>query len=196
VQQAFAPVVAAARTAIPAAFAGDRLHSAYLYGSVPRGTAVPGRSDLDVLLALAGEPADADRAAARRLEGELDAGFPQIDGAGILLYSAATLRYRPTSLLARETNGDLGDMLPRWRARLGEAGPAAGLRARGREAGRRLVRTGFTLVMPRFGGWTSDLEESAAVFAHYYPARAPDEGRRGGGQGAAGRPRGPRRAHR
>ena len=91
VQQAFAPVVAAARTAIPAAFAGDRLHSAYLYGSVPRGTAVPGRSDLDVLLALAGEPADADRAAARRLEGELDAGFPQIDGAGILLYSAATL---------------------------------------------------------------------------------------------------------
>jgi hypothetical protein len=26
--------------------------------------------------------------------------------------------------------------------------------------------------MPRFGGWTSDLDESAAVFAHYYPARA------------------------
>jgi hypothetical protein len=26
--------------------------------------------------------------------------------------------------------------------------------------------------MPRFGGWTSDLGESAAVFGHYYPARA------------------------
>jgi predicted nucleotidyltransferase len=202
VQQAFAPVVAAARIAIPAAFASGRLRSAYLYGSVPRGTAVPGRSDLDLLLALAGEPADADRAAARRLEGELDARFPQIDGAGILLYSAATLlsdlerhdlgwfvaclctplagedlaarlpRYRPTSLLARETNGDLVDLLPRWRGRLGEARSDASLRALSRGAGRRLVRTGFTLVMPRFGGWTSDLDESAAVFAHYYPARA------------------------
>jgi uncharacterized protein len=85
---------------------------------------------------------------------------------------AALPRYRPTSLLARETNGDLGDVLPRWRARLGEAGPAASLRALSRQAGRRLVRTGFTLVMPRFGGWTSDLDESAAVFARYYPARA------------------------
>ena len=202
VPEAFAPVVAAAKTAILSAFAGDRLHSAYLYGSVPRGTAVPGTSDLDVLLALAGEPAEADREAARLLEGELDARFPQISGAGILLYSTTTLlsdlerydlgwfvaclctplagedlaarlpRYRPTSLLARETNGDLGDVLPRWRGRLGEARSAASLRALSRAVGRRLVRTGFTLVMPRFGGWTSDLDESAAVFGDYYPARA------------------------
>ena len=112
---------------------------------------MPGTSDLDLLLALAGEPGDADRAAACRLERDLDARFPQIRGAGILLYSAATLlsdlerhdlgwfvaclctplagedvavrlpRYRPTSLLARETNGDLGDLLPRWRGRLGGA---------------------------------------------------------------------------
>jgi uncharacterized protein len=149
VPEAFAPVVAAAKTAILAAFGCGRLHSAYLYGSVPRGTAVPGRSDLDVLLALTAEPADADRAAASRVEGDLGARFPQISGAGILLYSTATLlsdlerydlgwfvaclctplagkdlaarlpRYRPTSLLARETNGDLGDLLPRWRGRLG-----------------------------------------------------------------------------
>jgi hypothetical protein len=200
VPKAFAPAVAAARTAIRAAFT-DRLHSAYLYGSVPRGTAVPGTSDLDVLLALAGEPTDADRAAARHLEGALDTRFPQISGAGILLYSTATLlsdlerydlgwfvaclctplvgedlaarlpRYRPTSLLARETNGDFGDLLPRWRDRLGEARSPASLRALSRGVGRRVVRTGFTLVMPRFGGWTSDLDESAAVFGHYYPAR-------------------------
>jgi hypothetical protein len=163
---------------------------------------VPGTSDLDVLLALAGEPADADRGAASRVEDDLGVRFPQISGAGILLYSTATLlsdlerydlgwfvaclctpllgedlaarlpRYRPTSLLARETNGDLGDLLPRWRGRLGEARSDASLRALSRGAGRRLVRTGFTLVMPRFGGWTSDLDESAAVFGDYYPARA------------------------
>jgi hypothetical protein len=81
-------------------------------------------------------------------------------------------RYRPTSLLARETNGDLGDLLPRWRERLCGAQAEASLCALARDVGRRLVRTGFTLVMPRFSGWTSDLEESAAVFGHYYPARA------------------------
>ncbi|WP_020418336.1 hypothetical protein [Amycolatopsis sp. ATCC 39116] len=36
---------------------------------------------------------------------------------------------------------------------------------------RRLVRTGFTLVMPRWGGWTSDLARSAELFGRYYPER-------------------------
>ena len=202
VPAAFAPVVAAARAEIAAAFDPDRLHSAYLYGSIPRGTAVPGVSDLDVLLALRDEPAEPDHATARRLEDALDARFPQLNGAAILLFSTATLlsdierhdlgwfvaclctplagpdlaarlpRYRPTSLLARETNGDLGDELPRWRARLHAERTDAGLRKLGRSAGRRIVRTGFTLVMPRWGGWTSDLGESAAVFGRYYPSRA------------------------
>jgi len=80
-------------------------------------------------------------------------------------------RYRPTSLLARETNGDLGDLLPGWRERLERAGTEQALRALTRRVSRRVVRTGFTLVMPRWGGWTSDLRESAAVFGRYYPAR-------------------------
>jgi hypothetical protein len=201
VPPAFAPVVAAARTAVRETFGPRRLHSAYLYGSVPRGTAVPGVSDLDVLLALRAEPGDGDRAAARRLEESLDATFPEINGAGIELASTATLlsdaerydlgwfvaclctplagpdlsarlpRYRPTSLLARETNGDLGDLLPGWREQLERAGTQAALRALTRRAARRVVRTGFTLVMPRWGGWTSDLGESAGVFGRYYPAR-------------------------
>ncbi len=202
VPEAFAPVVAAARAGIADAFGPARLHSAYLYGSIPRGTAVPGVSDLDVLLALHDEPAEPDRAAARRLEAALDARFPQLGGAGILLSSTATLlsdlerydlgwfvaclctplagpdlaarlpRYRPTSLLARETNGDLGDVLPGWRDRLRAERTEEGLRALSRYVGRRVVRTGFTLVMPRWGGWTSDLGESAAVFGRYYPDRA------------------------
>lgn len=65
VPRAFAPVMAAAKTVILSAFAPGRLHSAYLYGSVPRGTAVPGVSDLDLLLALHDEPADDDRVIAR-----------------------------------------------------------------------------------------------------------------------------------
>lgn len=198
----FTAVVDAARERIAAAFGPDRLHSAYLYGSVPRGTAVPGVSDLDLLLALHRAPTPDDRRAAGALEAALDADFPQVDGVGVLLFDTGTLlselerhdlgwfvaclctpllgedlaerlpRYRPDALLARETNGDLGLALPGWRARLAAAGSDADLHALSRAVSRRLVRTGFTLVMPRCNGWTSDLTASAEAFAAHYPHRA------------------------
>ncbi|MFJ9740003.1 nucleotidyltransferase [Streptomyces sp. NPDC101166] len=202
VPDAFRPVVAAARDRLPGVF-GARLHSAYLYGSIPRGTARVGRSDLDLLIALHEEPGDADRAASSALGDALDAEFPQIDGVGTLLYGRARLlsdlerhdmgwfvaclctpllgedlgarmpRYRPDSLLARETNGDLALLLPRWRARIaGAADSEEARRPLVRFMSRHLVRTAFTLVMPRWNGWTSDLHEMAEAFAGYYPARA------------------------
>lgn len=63
-------------------------------------------------------------------------------------------------------------MLGRWRTRAAEAATDADRRVLSRGVARRIVRTGFTLVMPRWGGWTSDLDESAAVFGRYYPQRA------------------------
>ncbi|HEY1616434.1 MAG TPA: nucleotidyltransferase [Streptosporangiaceae bacterium] len=200
VQPEFASVVEAARAGISAAF-GAELHSAYLCGSIPRGAAVPGVSDLDLLLVLRDEPGPSARAAARALEADLDLRFPQVDGVGAGLSSVATIlseqerydlgwfvaclctplaggdladrlpRYRPTSLLARETNGDIGDRVAAWQHRLAGARDDAALRLLSRHASRRLVRTGLTLVMPRWGGWTSDLTESAAVFGRYYPER-------------------------
>ncbi|MFF8430863.1 nucleotidyltransferase domain-containing protein [Streptomyces sp. NPDC016566] len=202
VPHAFRPVVAAARDRLLDTF-GPRLHSAYLYGSIPRGTARVGRSDLDLLVALYKEPADADREAVRALGEALDKEYPQIDGVGTLLYGRARLlsdletydlgwfvaclctpllgddlaeylpRYRPDSLLARETNGDLALLLPRWRERIAAAADREDARrplVRGMS--RHLVRTGFTLVMPGWNGWTSDLREMAEVFGAYYPERA------------------------
>ncbi|WP_037905914.1 nucleotidyltransferase domain-containing protein [Actinacidiphila yeochonensis] len=200
VPAAFAPVVDAARARIEGEF-GARLHSAYLYGSVPRGTAVPGASDLDLMLALADEPTAADRAAAGALEAALDRAFPQVDGVGVLVFGARTLlsdlerhdlgffvaclctpllgedlaerlpAYRPTPLLARETNGDLALALPGWRTRAATAATDREREVLSRGVGRRLVRTGFTLVMPRWGGWTSHLGESAELFGRHYPER-------------------------
>lgn len=201
VPAAFAPVVAAARAHLTAAFSRTRLHSAYLYGSIPRGTAAPGVSDLDLQLALNEEPTEADRADAKAIEAALDRAFPQIDGVGILLSSTRALlsdverhdagffiaclctpllgpdraeqlpRYRPTALLARETNGDLARVLQRWRAKAAEATTDTDRRTLSRLVGRRIVRTGFTLIMPRWGGWTSDLAQSAELFGRYYPER-------------------------
>ncbi|MFC7264250.1 nucleotidyltransferase domain-containing protein [Streptomyces lutosisoli] len=198
----FRPVVAAARDRLTDVF-GARMTSAYLYGSIPRGTARVGRSDLDLLLVLLEEPTEADRADARTLDEALDKEFAQIDGGGTLLVSRAQLlsdlerydlgwfvaclctpllgedlaeylpRYRPDSLLARETNGDLALLLPRWRERIaGVADTEEARRPLVRFMSRRLVRTGFTLVMPRWNGWTSDLREMAEAFGAYYPERA------------------------
>ncbi|MEV5143550.1 nucleotidyltransferase domain-containing protein [Streptomyces sp. NPDC052727] len=202
VQPAFRPVVAAVRDRLPAVF-GARLHSAYLCGSIPRGTARVGRSDLDLLVALREEPADADRDAVRLLGEAVDREFPQIDGVGTLLYGRERLlsdlerydmgwfvaclctpllgddlarwlpRYRPDSLLARETNGDLARWLPRWRERIaGTEDTEEARRPLVRFMSRHLVRTAFTLVMPRWQGWTSDLREMAEVSGAYYPQRA------------------------
>ncbi|MBD0838750.1 nucleotidyltransferase domain-containing protein [Streptomyces sp. TRM68416] len=198
----FRPVVATARDRLLDVF-GARVDSAYLYGSIPRGTARVGRSDLDLLVALRAEPADADREDARALGEALDKEFAQIDGVGTLLYSRARLlsdletydlgwfvaclctpllgedlaeylpRYRPDSVLARETNGDLAVLLPRWRDRIAAAEDSEeARRPLVRYMSRHLVRTGFTLVMPRWNGWTSDLGEMAEAFASYYPRRA------------------------
>ncbi|WP_460107044.1 nucleotidyltransferase [Streptomyces sp. YKOK-J1] len=202
VPDAFRPVVDAVRDRLPGLL-GTRLHSAYLYGSVPRGTARVGRSDLDLLLALREEPADADREAVRAFGEALDDEFRQIDGVGTLLYGRARLlsdlerhdlgwfvaclctpllgddlaahlpRYRPDSLLARETNGDLALLLPRWRERIERAADTEeARRPLVRFMSRHLVRTGFTLVMPCWRGWTSDLREMAAAFGAHRPERA------------------------
>jgi hypothetical protein len=198
----FRPVVATARDRLLDVF-GARLNSAYLYGSIPRGTARVGRSDLDLLLVLREEPTEEDRADSRSLDGALDKEFAQIDGSGTLLVSRTRLlsdletydlgwfvaclctrllgedlaeflpRYRPDSLLARETNGDLTLFLTRWRERIADAADTEeARRPLVRFMSRHLVRTGFTLVMPRWNGWTSDLREMAEAFAAYYPERA------------------------
>ncbi|MGW7539497.1 nucleotidyltransferase [Streptomyces sp. NPDC054770] len=212
VPHVFRPVVAAARDRLLDVF-GARLDSAYLYGSIPRGTARVGRSDLDLVAVLREEPTGADRDAARALGAAVDKEFPEIDGVGTLLYSRARVlselerydlgwfvaclctpllgedlgeflpRYRPDSQLARETNGDLARYLPRWRERIAAADDTEeALRPLVRFMSRTLVRTGFTLVMPRWNGWTSDLREMAEAFAGYYPERA-EQLRRAAGHG-------------
>jgi hypothetical protein len=190
----FAAIVAALRGQARAAY--PRMNGLYLYGTVPRGTARVGSSDLDVVVILQGEPTSEDRASADSIEAALDQEHPEIDGVGILLFSRDRIlsdaerydlgffvaclctpldgedlagllpRYRPTARLARDTNGDIAAALDRTRTRLASGDDPTRL-ARG--LARKLIRTAFSLVMPRWGGWTSDMELSHAVVTGYYP---------------------------
>ncbi|MGW6782076.1 MULTISPECIES: hypothetical protein [unclassified Streptomyces] len=123
VQGDFREVVAAARERTAEAY-GRRLHSAYLYGSVPRGTARPGRSGLGLLLVLQHAPSDDDRDTAEVLSRGIDEDFEQIGGVRLLLHGKDAvlseeerfdlgwfLACRCTPLLG----ADLAEHLPRYR---------------------------------------------------------------------------------
>lgn len=201
VQPGFAGLVADFRDSALDAFAGRGLHSLYLYGSVPRGTARPGRSDLDGQVLLDREPSEEDRELARRLGAELAGRHPEVVDAGILLDSRAALTdpadrcaggfhlrvlctplwgpdagaevgpHRPDLALARQVQGDWRDALARLRERAG-APPDPGAPALCRGVGRRLARIAFTWVLPRWGGWTSDPATLVRVVAAHEPGWA------------------------
>jgi hypothetical protein len=180
---------------------GPRLHSLYLCGSIVKGTAVPNRSDLDALTALHGVPTDADHAAVRQAADEIGAAFPFLTDVSLGPWSAEDIlsederydmgffvkclcvrvdgedlgaslpRYTPSLALARGANGNIGRLLADRRTRLAELDDPAAIWHLCRGIMRKILHTAFTLVMPRHGGWTSDLARSATIFGRYYPTR-------------------------
>lgn len=62
---------------------GTRLHSGYAYGSVVRGNAVPGRSDLDLMAVLQAPATDADRATAAGVAAVLRKRYPVLADVGL-----------------------------------------------------------------------------------------------------------------
>jgi uncharacterized protein len=87
-------------------------------------------------------------------------------------FAAQLPRYRPCRALASGTNGNIRRLLDDRRARLAATTGPRVVAFVCRGIMRKIVRTGFTLVMPRYRGWTSDLEPAAAIFAAYYPRQA------------------------
>ena len=81
-------------------------------------------------------------------------------------------KYRPSVALARGTNGNIRQLLTDRRQHIIDSTDPAEVAAICRGIMRKIVRTGFTLVMPRYHGWTSDLEQAATIFAVYYPVEA------------------------
>jgi len=180
---------------------GDALHGLYLNGSVVKGTARPGVSDLDALAVLRIAPDAKHEALARGVANVVEERYPFLVGASVGLYhvddivseaqrydmgfvvkclcaridgedlAARLPRYRPSVALARGSNGNIRRLLDDRRARLAAYADPATVAFVCRGIMRKIVRTGFTLVMPRYRGWTSDLEPSGAEGERSLPHR-------------------------
>lgn len=151
VQPEFAALARDYVSAVRHAFEGKGLDGVYLYGSLPRGTACPGASDLDGQVLLDREPTEHDRAALDDLSAALAGSHPEVVAVEVLLHSRArmtdpALRYdegfhirvlctpfwgndagavvaphRPDLELARHVQGDWRAVLRRLRDASGRA---------------------------------------------------------------------------
>lgn len=90
VQAEFREVVEGFVEAVRSLFRDD-LDSVYLYGSIPRGTARVGLSDLDGQVLLTRTPTQTDQEALEGVERQLTAAYPQVSVVEILLDSRSAL---------------------------------------------------------------------------------------------------------
>ncbi|MGI0488180.1 hypothetical protein ACN4EK_22290 [Pantanalinema rosaneae CENA516] len=182
---------------------GDRLHSLYLRGSVPRGLAIPEVSDLDSIAIFGDQPASTVAVAIESLQTELTQRYRFCPKVEVALLSLADLRSPESPWQAIvQTQGlciygeDLRSQLPRFkpgRALISHAFDLAAdlaetqaflrqlpddypphdtrIKARCRWITRRMVRTGFELVMTTEGTFTRDLYPCYVSFSRYFPAQ-------------------------
>jgi uncharacterized protein len=178
---------------------GARLHSGYLYGSIVRGNAVPGRSDADLVAVLWAPPADEDRRRARQVEQALLDRFAVLVSAGVGLTELRELRSpaerygwqvflrdlcvcicgadlrpglprtRPSPAVALGFHGDTPEVFARARRTLANPDDAEAVRRACRMASRRMVQAAFAVVMARDGVWATVLEEQASLVGAAFP---------------------------
>lgn len=199
VDAAFTPLVLAAEDCLKSML-GERLHSIYLYGSVPRGSAVVGRSDLDLEVVLHDDPTETERIAIDELAADLGRATDVVSEVGIIvagrprLLSAAERHDHAfqisclcTPLWGRDLAEELPDQYPtidlarnitsgtqaafiRLNTALADRTGAGADFVRQR-VGRRIARLAFTCVLARWPGWTSDPTTIQTVVTAYYPER-------------------------
>jgi hypothetical protein len=188
-----------ATTSLLAEAFGPRLHSAYLYGSVVRGNAVPGRSDIDVIAVLLTAPTDEDRRRADRVEHALVERFPVLFSAGVGLthlqeirspaqrYSGQVFvrelaaciygedlrphlpRTKPSAAVAAGFHDDTHTVFARTRETLATSTDPEVIRRVCRMASKKMVQVAFAVVMAREGVWATVLEEQAAAVGAAFP---------------------------
>jgi hypothetical protein len=191
---------------------GPRLHSAYLYGSVVRGNAVPGRSDVDLIAVLLAALTNEDRVCADRVERALVDRFPVLFSAGVGLTHLQEIRSpaqrysgqvflrelavciwgedlrpglpptKPSAAVAGGFHSDSHAVLARARQTLATSTDPEVIPRVCRMASKRMVQVAFAVVMAREGVWATVLEEQAAAVGAAFPQWA-EAARRAAEQG-------------
>jgi SCF ubiquitin ligase, SKP1 component len=180
---------------------GTDLHSAYLRGSVPRGEAQPGISDLDILAVTQRDPRELDLAWVAPAASEFKSKFPFAKYLDLEFVPLAKLLAEPGYLAKRFTikvtaaciqgedlaprlkpfkpsrkiafffHGNIREVLQQTAAKLALTSNFQQIQQGCAWVMKRLVRTGFGLVMEKAGAYTRDLYPSYEIFSKYYPEK-------------------------
>ena len=79
--------------------------------------------------------------------------------------------FRPSKEVAKGFNGDIGERLEFYKDKIENITSESELKKLTQEVSKKIVRTGFSLVMPRSGSWSTDLQSSFDTFIYYYPEK-------------------------
>lgn len=80
-------------------------------------------------------------------------------------------KFKPTKAVAKGFNGDIAEKLELNRRKFLKQLTPSEIKKLSQETSKRIIRTGFSLVMPRAKSWTTDLQKSVDTFIYYYPEK-------------------------
>lgn len=175
---------------------GSSLHSLYLRGSLIRGTAIEGVSDVDLLLLVDGDAATIDWSWLRPFHVSLTKKYPFMNGVDLGINNldrvlnggnktrAFLLKVMSECIQGEDIRGQLprvklgrDALIARWQFRERTspdflAGSKASLEDRVSLIGKQIVRAGMELVMEEEGYYSRDLYPCYETFARHYPEKA------------------------
>ena len=178
----------------------NQIDGIYLYGSVPRGSAVVGRSDLDVSIVLNTSIGKKEKRVFQRLSDCIPKAYPQISKLDIdpgflsevlqpqerfhwqfwLRHCCCCIwgndlsidfpRYKPSREIAQALNGDLSTFLDQMSPAFKTMTDADVAKL----IGKKLVRAAYYFVAEKDGSWHTNLSQCTAVAKRYYPEQSDD----------------------
>ncbi|MDP5253538.1 MULTISPECIES: nucleotidyltransferase domain-containing protein [unclassified Vibrio] len=178
---------------------GEQIHSLYLYGSVARGCAKPGRSNLDMVMVLNRSLGTKQSTLLNTLRWHLQRRHPQVNGLslkiaqldqvaslegvlnwGFLLRHCSTCvygedlaecfgDYQPSWEIAKFWNMDLEQWLVHHRRKMAEANDPASLLNTQYQVAKKLLRAAYSLVMHKDQQWFDEPLDCARAFLSYHP---------------------------
>lgn len=178
----------------------NQIDGIYLYGSVPRGSAVVGRSDLDVSIVLNTSIGKKEKRVFQRLSDCTPKAYPQVSKLDIdpgflsevlqpqerfhwqfwLKHCCCCIwgndlsidfpRYKPSREIAQALNGDLSTFLDQMSPAFKTMTDADIAKL----IGKKLVRAAYYFVAEKDGSWHTNLSQCSAVAKRYYPEQSDD----------------------